>query len=159
MGRLDYGFERAEQFGLACCMSENPWARRHRGLRDAGDMVEYHTGVIFFTRQAKPVFDRWCELAPTLDSVVVYSSQEKLMRSPPDDQASFTLAVAECGFNPFVLPFNWNFRPCRHGRLYGPIKIYHDYPDLDENIRRWSDEQAKPNVILGDVELVRETGP
>src|SRR5438876_9554670 len=33
LGRLDYGFEKARQAGLACCICECPWARRHRGLR------------------------------------------------------------------------------------------------------------------------------
>src|SRR5438067_13488813 len=29
LGALDYGFEKAAQFALACCICENPWARRH----------------------------------------------------------------------------------------------------------------------------------
>src|SRR5262245_18278213 len=29
LGNLDYGFERAEKFGLACCINECPWLRRY----------------------------------------------------------------------------------------------------------------------------------
>ena len=30
LGRLDFGFEKARQFGLACCICECPWAKRYR---------------------------------------------------------------------------------------------------------------------------------
>jgi len=45
----------AIKHALACCICENPWARRYGGLQ--GDLVEYNTGVQFFTRAAKPYFD------------------------------------------------------------------------------------------------------
>ena len=44
---LSYGFEQMRRFGLACSICECPWARRYTGL--SGDMVEYNTGVLFFT--------------------------------------------------------------------------------------------------------------
>ncbi len=46
-----------------------------------------------------------------------------------NDQGSFALAVEQTGFNPFVLPHNWNFRPLWHRSFFGPIKIWHDYSD------------------------------
>ena len=33
LGRLDYGFRKAQDFGLACCICECPWARRYAGFR------------------------------------------------------------------------------------------------------------------------------
>src|SRR4051812_10630507 len=39
LGNLDYGFEMAERHGLACSLCECPWARRHTGLRQQGDLV------------------------------------------------------------------------------------------------------------------------
>ena len=32
MDRLDFGFEKAAKFNLACCICECPWARRYGGL-------------------------------------------------------------------------------------------------------------------------------
>src|SRR4051794_26811284 len=32
LGRLDFGFESAARYGLACCINECPWARRYAGL-------------------------------------------------------------------------------------------------------------------------------
>src|SRR5438552_10060250 len=57
LDRLDFGFEMAVKYGLACCICENPWARRYGGLK--GDLVEYNTGVLFFTKAGKRFFDGW----------------------------------------------------------------------------------------------------
>src|SRR5689334_23623876 len=57
LDRLDFGFRKAQQFGLACCICECPWARRYGGVQ--GETIEYNTGVLFFSRKAKPVFERW----------------------------------------------------------------------------------------------------
>src|SRR5262249_13778122 len=54
LGHLDFGFRKAQDFGLACCICECPWARRYTGLE--GESVEYNTGVLFFNERAKPVF-------------------------------------------------------------------------------------------------------
>jgi len=50
MGKLDYGFEQAERFGIACAHSECPWGRRYRKIPQRGDTVEYNTGVLFWNR-------------------------------------------------------------------------------------------------------------
>src|SRR4029079_12054427 len=47
LDRLDFGFAMAAKHGLACCICECPWARRYGGI--SGDLVEYNTGVLFFT--------------------------------------------------------------------------------------------------------------
>ncbi len=49
MGNLDYAFEKSRRFGLACCINECPWARRNTRTH-AGDIIEYNTGVLFFTQ-------------------------------------------------------------------------------------------------------------
>src|SRR5262245_21729104 len=51
LDRLDFGFEMAVKHGLACCICENPWARRYGGIK--GDLIEYNTGVLFFTKDGK----------------------------------------------------------------------------------------------------------
>jgi len=51
--RLDFAFEKAREFSIACCICEAPWARRYAGLSNRGDMIEYNTGVLFFTERAK----------------------------------------------------------------------------------------------------------
>ena len=67
LGNLDFGFQKAIQFGLALSICEAPWARRYPNLFK-GDEIEYNTGVIFFTKKSKPVFDCWKELARLVDS-------------------------------------------------------------------------------------------
>ena len=128
MGRLDFGFEKANQFGMALAICEAPWGRRYPKIF-TGDEIEYNTGVIFFTKQAKPVFDEWLELAQTIDSSIIAVSDQGAYTMPANDQGSFALAVEKTGFNPFILPLNWNFRPMWHRSFFGPIKIWHDYSD------------------------------
>src|ERR1051326_5641366 len=48
LGRLDFAFQRAEKFALACAICECPWARRYAGL--SGDLIEYNTGVLYSMR-------------------------------------------------------------------------------------------------------------
>jgi hypothetical protein len=35
LGNLDYAFDRAEEFGLACCICECPWTRRYGAIEGA----------------------------------------------------------------------------------------------------------------------------
>jgi hypothetical protein len=128
MGNLDYGFEKAKTFGLALAICENPWGRRYSKIF-SGDEVEYNTGVIFFTNKSQDVFDRWKKLAGEVDSEMVGVDNGQIFRMSANDQGSFALAVEQTGFNPFVLPHNWNFRPLWHRSFFGPIKIWHDYSD------------------------------
>jgi hypothetical protein len=128
LDRLDYGFQQAHKFGLACCICECPWARRHPALE--GDVVEYNTGVVFFNERAKPVFEMWSNLAREMDSSMVFLQNGKVAMMPYSDQCSFALAIDRSGFSPFVLPLNWNFRPEWHRSFFGPIKIWHDHCDV-----------------------------
>lgn len=128
LGNLDFGFKKANQFGLALAICEAPWGKRYSKIF-VGDEIEYNTGVIFFTKSANAVFEKWKELALTVDSSILAVNDQGLFVSPANDQGSFALAIEKTGFNPFVLPLNWNFRPQWHRSFFGPIKIWHDYSD------------------------------
>lgn len=128
LGNLDFGFSKAKQFDLALSICESPWGKRYPKIF-TGDEIEYNTGVIFFTKNAKPVFDKWKELALTIDSAMVGVNDQGIYTMPANDQGSFALAIEQTGLNPFVLPLNWNFRPMWHKSFFGPIKIWHDYAD------------------------------
>jgi hypothetical protein len=126
MGNLDFAFERAEQFGLACSINECPWSRRYGP--EFGDWTEYNTGVIFFTTAAREVFATWERIAPTTPSKSVwFAASGQQQGSPYDDQASFARAIVETKWNPYVLPFNWNLRPAAYPVVFAPVKIWHDY--------------------------------
>ena len=156
LGRLDFGFDKAVRHGLACAICECPWARRYRGL--AGDMVEYNTGVLFFTAAARPVFDAWRRLAPAVDSAIPIFVGNRLAHMPLNDQAGFALALERTGFLPFVLPVNWNFRHKWQKSFFGPIKIWHDYQDVTDDIHEWSRVQSDERQVIQYTELIGERG-
>ncbi len=147
MDKLDFGFEKAAQFGLACCVCECPWARRYTGLREHGDIVEYNTGVMFFTRKAKPIFDKWESLID-IDSTLHFHAKGQKWTMPLNDQAAFAQAADDLPFNPFILPMNWNLRPMWQRALFGPVKIWHDYTDVPDGVQRWNAQQLKPGQII-----------
>jgi hypothetical protein len=146
LDRLDYGFEMAIKHALACCICENPWARRYAGLQ--GDLVEYNTGVQFFTRAAKPYYDGWLKHVRALDSSIKFYRDGKLVVMPYNDQAGFSLALNEAEVPPFILPLNWNFRPAWHRSWWGPIKVWHDYNPPPQPIIDFTRQQAKPDAIM-----------
>jgi hypothetical protein len=149
LGNLDYGFEMAARHGLACAHCESPWARRHQGLKETGDLVEFNTGVLFFGAKARPVLDAWERLVSTVDSSTVFVTPEgNLERQNFDDQASFAAAVKETEFVPFVLPLNWNFRPMFHRTFFGPLKIWHDYAAVPAELQRICQYYTWPNSII-----------
>lgn len=147
MGRLDFAFGKAQQTGLACCICECPWARRAAGI--SGDVVEYNTGVLFFTERARPVFDAWARLAPVLDSKLVFLWPDgRRTFMPHQDQGSFAAAVEETGFSPFVLPLNWNFRPQWQRSFFGPIKVWHDFADPPPFFDQMKGYYDRPDAII-----------
>lgn len=148
LGNLNYGFEQAEKHGLACCICECPWARRYDGLRHMGDIVEFNTGVMFFTEESRLVFDRWQSLSDTLDSAHRFRSWRGVECMPLNDQAAFALAVSELDFNPYVLPQNWNFRHRWQKSVFGPIKIWHDVNDTPEDALAFNVRQMSEDAIL-----------
>ena len=143
---LSYGFEQVRRFGLACSICECPWARRYAGL--SGDMVEYNTGVLFFTEFARPVFNAWRACVAEIDSSILFHNGQELARMPLNDQAGFAKAIDDTGFRPFILPYNWNFRPKWHKSWFGPLKIWHDYSDVPEPLWTHNAEQASSESIV-----------
>ena len=102
-GRLDFGFEKAAKHGMACTVCECPWARRYNKAL-AGDVVEYNTGVLFFTRKARPVFDAWKRLAESLDSSCPVAYDGKIQRvSAFNDQCGFAAAVLSTSMKPISI--------------------------------------------------------
>jgi len=147
LDRLDFGFEMAVRHSLACGICECPWARRYGGIK--GDLVEYNTGVLFFTKAAQHFFDGWQRLVRAVDSSIkFYNPQGKLVVMPFNDQAGFSLALAESKVPPFILPFNWNFRPAWHRAWWGPIKIWHDYQPVPADVAAFTEAQRKPEAII-----------
>ncbi len=128
MGNLDFGFDKARKHGLALSICESPWARRYPKLF-SGDQIEYNTGVIFFSKRAKLVFDEWKRISHQVDSSLIGVDKDSIYKMPSNDQGSFARVIEDTEFNPYVLPFNWNFRPMSHKSFWGPIKIWHDYSD------------------------------
>lgn len=147
MGRLDFGFDMANRYGLACTISECPWGRRNACITD--DLVEYSTAVLFFTKKAQPIFDSWKAQAHTLDSSIrFYNGPERVSLLPCNDQAAFSLAVDEAPALPFILPLNWNFRPFYHRAWFGPVKIWHAYPNPPLDFVEFTKAQSKPGAII-----------
>ncbi len=146
MDRLDYGFEKAVKHGMALCVCECPWARRYPSC--SGDMVEYNAGIIWFTKAAKPVFDAWQSLNRTIDSSIIFNSGDGYSRMPLNDQAGLALALEQTGFNPFVLPMNWNFRPIWQKHFFGQIKIWHDYRDPPDGLVDFNEKQTAPGAVV-----------
>ena len=145
-GRLDFGFSKAIQFGTAICICECPWARRYGGI-DA-NIIEYNTGVIFFTKAANLLFDIWNKRVRDVDSSVVFVVDGHQGRMSLNDQAGFAVAVEEVGSQPFILPQNWNFRPKWQKSWYGPLVIWHDYAEPPDLLLSHNLKQFDPTQIL-----------
>jgi lipopolysaccharide biosynthesis glycosyltransferase len=146
LGRVDYGFAAAEQFGVSCCINENPWANRHGGI--TVETVEYNAGVLFFTKRAKPIFDKWEEIAGKIDSSVLFYRDGELCRMNVNDQAGLAAAFRIMAFNPHVLPLNFNYRPAWQPRFCGPIKIWHDWSPVAAGADEWNADQTKPDAVI-----------
>jgi hypothetical protein len=146
MDKLDFGFEMAEQHGLACCINECPWARRYADI--AGDQIEYNTGVLFFTKKAAPVFKRWEEISHSINSSTVFYLDDRIRLMPHNDQAGFSQAIVNTGLNPFVLPLNWNLRPQWQKTFFGPIKIWRDRSDPPSDLKFWNEDQSLEQSII-----------
>ncbi len=153
LGDLRFGFEKAARHGLACSICECPWARRYAGID--GETVEYNTGVLFFTDQARPVFDAWTDRVRSVDSSIIFHHGDGLARMPLNDQAGFAEAVEATAYPLFVLPYNWNFRPKWHKSWYGPLKVWHDYEPVPDAIIDRSRQQSQTDSVI-DFSVLRD---
>lgn len=119
-----------------------------------GDLIEYNTGVLFFTNKAGTLFYLWEKLARTVDSSVKYVDNGVETVMEHNDQAAFAKAVDMSGFNPFVLPLNWNLRPRWHRSFFGPLRVWHDIAPPSEDITRVNDYYAEnPQAVYFDVRM------
>lgn len=148
LGDLTFAFEKAVRHGIACAINECPWARRCTGLSADGDIVEYNTGVLFFTRAAETVFAAWPQYAAVVDSSIRHIWQGRIGVDPVGDQASFAKVVDQTGFPLFALPLNWNFRPRWHRSYFGPIRIWHDYTEVPPEILNSNASQESEHAIV-----------
>ena len=85
LGRLDFGFQKAEEFGLACCICECPWANRYEDPRLRGEIIEFNTGVLFFTEKSNRVLSNWSRNANEIDSSITHIVNGKLAVMPEND--------------------------------------------------------------------------
>lgn len=146
LDRVDYAFDKAVKHGLACCICECPWARRYTCCD--GEDIEYNCGILWFTKAAKPVFDKWQELNKVIDSSIIFRTTNGLRRMGLNDQAGFTLAIEQTGLNPWILPLNYNFRPIWHHTWFGPIKIWHDYSEVNDELRELNQSQIESGRVV-----------
>jgi hypothetical protein len=150
MGKLDHAFAMAERHGMALCINPCPWARRYIGLANQGELTEYDTGLIAFDKrhtQVKRVFESWMGGA-AIDSTSYFMSSVGLARMPVNDQCAFAAAVSHTGFNPHVLPVNFNLHPKWQSIAFGPVRAWHDYNDPPETLERWNRQQEQPGVMI-----------
>jgi hypothetical protein len=147
LDRLDFGFAKAAQFGIACCICECPWARRYSGL--SGEMIEYNTGVLFFNRWMSKLFEAWKANVNKLDSSILFKGPNGQMNKMPfNDQGGFAQAIEELAISPYILPLNWNFRPIWQKSFFGPIKIWHDYANVPNGIQEWNTRQRGEQKVI-----------
>lgn len=121
MSNIDYGFEMAEKYGLACTIA--PAVSAYEALKYhknsllniiPKDLPQYNCGVLFFSQKSQHCFNLWSYFL------------KKYTESSENDQPYFSYAVY-CTMNPYILPKNWNYRPhLRYtGELFGEVKILH----------------------------------
>jgi hypothetical protein len=137
LGNLDYAFDRAEEFGLACCICECPWLRRYG--HSEGDLIEYNSGVLFFSQKARHIMSDWPKISaahPSASHWLDTDGGHKGMRF--EDQYGLARAIRDNAFNPHVLPMNYNFRPSIHRTFFAPLKIWHSPKELPQGLTQAS---------------------
>jgi hypothetical protein len=149
MGKLDQAFDMAERHGMALCINPCPWARRYVCLANQGDLTEFDTGVIAFSKRhasVKTIFAQWMG-GYDLDSSSYFIAKDGPARMPVNDQCAFAAAVWNTGFNPHVLPGSFNCHPKWTPVVFGPIRAWHDYNDPPDTLVAWNDEQSRGEII------------
>jgi len=120
---ISYGFEKAEQHGLALALApayslqafnHQAATMRKEGIEPRGQN-NYNTGVIFFTltEEVVALFEEWEFLV-------------KKYRELPGDQFFFSIAMEKMGMNPFVLNQSFNFRAWKGQATSDRIRIWHN---------------------------------
>lgn len=149
LGKIDYGFLKAEQFGLALCINASPWQRRYENINGHPDEVEYSSGVLFFSKaKSKDVFEEWKRCRWAYDSMCRYQADGVVRKQKENDQALLTKAIHLLGISPFVLPLNWNLHPTWQKQFFGPVKIWHGFADIPATLLKWNEEQSQPGAVV-----------
>jgi len=145
LGNLDYGFEKANQFGIACTIAPCPCGDRYEGFPK--DIIEYNTGVVFFNKtKSATFFEHWKRNAEIVnaDLKVFMDSDNSHRVLKYQDQASFCYTFNEMAMHPFVLPLNWNYRPRTYVQYWGELKIWHDSLPVPNEVYKWNSDQNEP---------------
>ena len=151
LDRLDFGFEMAAKYGMACCIGECPWIRRdHPGT---GDLVNYNPGVLFFSKKAAPFFDHWANTEKATPLMRLDNPQYRHRVMTSADEITFSMAMAESPLMPFILPSNWNFSQRSQRTFWGPIKIWRDTIDPPPALVNFVKGQAQPDALIQYVGL------
>ena len=96
----------------------------------------------------------WSRLVRTVDSSLDFITPDgRFATMQHNDQAAFARAIEMTGFNPFVLPFNWNFRPKWHRSFFGPLKIWHDQKPPVAEILDINDNQTRTDTVVAYTKL------
>ena len=122
---VSYGFKMAERHGLGCCIAPACDATLWHKLESyPPGLVQYNAGALFFTNKCKRLFTEWRRL-----------NKLNLSSISKQDQPGLAIAIYELGFNPYVLPHTWNFRPdFGHISGFGPIYIWHSQKPVPHGV-------------------------
>jgi hypothetical protein len=118
MGQTRLRVRQGEQHGIACCINANPWQRRYYKIEQHPDEVEYSAGVVFFDKTWQPRVGVNRRRVPHCGTHGRRRHDVQLLprrrrHQAPALQRSGPVHAGDAasGFNPFVLPLNWNLYP------------------------------------------------
>ena len=131
LDRLDFGFEMAAKYGMACCIGECPWIRRDRP--GTGDLVNYNPGVLFFSK-GSAVFR---PLGKYGEGHAPHAAGQSAVSPPGDDVGRRNHVFHGDGrksADAVHSSFELEFQPRSQRTFWGPIKIWR-IPTIRR--RRW----------------------
>lgn len=150
LGDLAFGFEMAERYGLACCLSDNPWQRSFVGCQ--GDAILYDTGVLFLDSRTHAVMDAWSRLGGALAAPLAVVERGVIHHVEGDDRLAFAEALAMSGSAPFVLPANWCLTERSQSSFCGPVRIWRGLEPVPASI-------AAANPLYADADAILQFHP
>lgn len=133
-GPMNYVFEMAERFGLACPICACPWQQRYQGQPHG---VEYCTSSLCWkpkNRKIKQVFKLWEKNVQQMDTRIIWQQNGETKITAPQDQAGFGAAVHSLQVSPFVLPVNYNWSPEYYQSWFGKLYVWHSYKEPPKGI-------------------------
>lgn len=148
---VSYGFEKAEQYGLAMVIAPiyslqilNNYSEimQKEGITPKGQS-NYNSGVLFFslTDEIINLFERWERLAKEYKCT--------------SDQKILTVAMEQAEFNPFVLNSSFNYRTWNEPAS-GIIRIWHNHNTLPKSDINAPDKISNYRLITNEHKVARE---